>query len=72
MRWVVMAQSKVYMTVNYALMVEVQKTLDGYRLKLQWDGRVLSEETIDQAAEMFNELFSKMEMRQDVDLSTLL
>ena len=41
MRWIVMAQSKVFMTINYAVMVEVQKTLTGYRLKLQYDSSAL-------------------------------
>ena len=41
MRWIVMAQSKVFMTINYAVMVEVQKALTGYRLKLQYDSRAL-------------------------------
>ncbi|MCJ1392203.1 hypothetical protein MMC18_005070 [Xylographa bjoerkii] len=36
MRWVVMAQGKVFMVGNCALMVEVQKTPGEYRLKLQW------------------------------------
>jgi hypothetical protein len=72
MRWVVMAQSKVLMTINYALMVEVQKTAKGYRLKLQWDGRAFSEERIDAAVQMFEGIFRTMEKGQDVELGFLL
>lgn len=53
MRWIVMAQSKVFMSINYALMVEVQKTAKGHRFKLQWDGRALSECQLGQFVEFF-------------------
>lgn len=56
MRWIVMAQSKVFMSINYALMVEVQKTAKGHRFKLQWDGRALSECQLGQFVEFFNEI----------------
>lgn len=72
MRWVVMALSKVFMNVNYALMVEVQKTAKGYRLKLQWDSRAFSEEKIDGAAQMFETVFSKLSSGVDVDVRSLL
>lgn len=55
-----MAQSKVYMTINYALMVEVQKTLTGYRFKLQYDSRALSDKQADAVVELFNEIFNAM------------
>ncbi|KAI0165441.1 hypothetical protein GGR52DRAFT_575533 [Hypoxylon sp. FL1284] len=72
MRWVVMAQSKVFMNVNYALMVEVQKTATGYRLKLQWDSRVFSEEAIDGAVENFEAIFKQMEQGPSIKLDSLL
>ncbi|GME52113.1 putative nonribosomal peptide synthase protein [Neofusicoccum parvum] len=63
-RWLVMAQSRpIYMTVNYALMVEVQKTLTGYRLKLQWDGRALSDAQLDGAVAHFESVFRVLESR---------
>ncbi|KAF7505213.1 hypothetical protein GJ744_001142 [Endocarpon pusillum] len=60
MRWIVMAQSKVYMTINYSLMVEVQKTLTGYRFKLQYDSAALSEEQAGLVVQLFNEILNKM------------
>lgn len=54
MRWIVMARSKVFMTINYALMVEVQKTLQGHRFKFQWDSRALSDEQVDGVVELFD------------------
>lgn len=73
MRWLVMAQSKVMMTVNYVLMVEVQKTsAKKYRLKMQWDSRALSDENIGFVVEMFNSLFGKLEEGSDIGLESLL
>ena len=60
MRWIVMAQSKVFMTINYALMVEVQKTLTGYRFKLQYDSHALSNEQADDVVEHFNAILNLM------------
>lgn len=56
MRWIVMAQNKVYMTINYALMVEVQKTLKGYRFKLQYDSRALSDEQVEEVLQLFEKI----------------
>jgi len=72
MRWVVMAQSKVFMVVNYALMVEVQKTPAGYRLKLQWDSRAFSEQKIEEAVEMFEAIFRALESDADIILGSLI
>ncbi|KAL4916112.1 hypothetical protein BDW62DRAFT_202950 [Aspergillus aurantiobrunneus] len=72
MRWVVMAQSKVFMTVNYALMVEVQKTPAGYRLKMQWDRRAFDEETIARAVRMFEQILSRLGTGKDVEVGSLL
>jgi hypothetical protein len=60
MRWIVMAQSKVFMTINYAVMVEVQKTLTGHRLKLQWDSRALDTIQADRALEMFDQILAAL------------
>lgn len=55
-----MAQSKVFMTINYAVMVEVQKTLTGYRFKLQYDSRAFTAEQADQALVLFDGILEKM------------
>ncbi|KAF2137126.1 uncharacterized protein K452DRAFT_212622, partial [Aplosporella prunicola CBS 121167] len=60
MNWLVMAQSKVFMVVNYALMVEVQRTLDGYRLKLQWDSSGLSDEQLSLIVGHFNRILEEL------------
>ncbi|KAI1368161.1 hypothetical protein F5Y08DRAFT_10285 [Xylaria arbuscula] len=71
MRWLVMAQSKVFMIVNYALMVEVQKTVNGYRLKLQWDSNAFADSEIDGLPKMFEAVFRKMEGGGDTKLGSL-
>ncbi|KAI9786517.1 MAG: NRPS [Peltula sp. TS41687] len=60
MRWIVMAQSKVFMTINYAVMVEIQKTLTGYRFKLQFDGRALSDAQADATLKLFDDVLNAM------------
>lgn len=60
MRWIVMAQSKTFITVNYALMVEVQKTFTGHRIKCQWDSRALSTEQADATLNLYNEVLNNM------------
>lgn len=55
-----MAQSKVFMTINYAVMVEVQKTLTGYRFKLQYDSRALSGKQADTFLELFDKILGVM------------
>jgi hypothetical protein len=60
MRWIAMAQSKVLMTINHALMVEVQKISKGYRLKVQWDSRAMSEKQVDEMVELFNKTLDTM------------
>ena len=70
MRWVVLAQSKIFMTINYALMVEVQRTLTGYRLKLQWDSHAFVGETIDGVVTMFDAVFAKMKANTAAQIGT--
>lgn len=72
MRWVVMAQSKVFMTINYALMVEVQKTSDGHRFKLQWDSRALGDTQVDEMVMLFNEVLDAMGSVKDGKLGRLM
>ena len=55
-----MAQSKVFMTINYAVMVEVQKTLTGYRFKLQYDSRAFTLEQADAALALFDSILESM------------
>lgn len=72
MRWVVMAQSTVFMTINYALMVEVQKTATGHRLKMQWDSSIFDKTQIEGAVEMFEKVFSLLETGKDVKVGSLI
>lgn len=60
MRWIVLAQSKVYMTINYAVMVEIHKTLTGYRFKLQYDSRALTDLQADASLELFDGILDAM------------
>lgn len=61
-----MAQSTVFMTINYAVMVEVQKTLTGYRFKLQYDSRAFSPEQADQALALFDAILDTMALKGTV------
>lgn len=63
MRWLVMAQSKVYMTINYAVMIEVQKTATGYRFKLQYDSRALNAQQANAALELFDTTLGGLSQR---------
>ncbi|KAB2573477.1 Nonribosomal peptide synthetase 7 [Lasiodiplodia theobromae] len=73
--WLVMkAQQKIYMVMNYALAIEVQKTLSeegkqGYRLKVQWDSRGLSEEKIDLAMGLFEGVLGRLGDGEKKELS---
>jgi hypothetical protein len=60
MRWIVMARSKAFMTINYAVMIEVQKTLTGYRFKLQYDSRALGAGQGDAALALFDDIMGAM------------
>lgn len=66
MSWLVMkAQQKIYMVMNYALAIEVQKTLNeegkqGYRLKVQWDSRGLSDEQVELAVGLFEGVLGRL------------
>ena len=44
MRWMVMAGSKVTMPIDYALHLEVSKTITGYSLKFKYDGSLYTSE----------------------------
>ncbi|KAM3424660.1 hypothetical protein BST61_g6648 [Cercospora zeina] len=61
MRWIVMAQSQVFMTFNYALYVEVQKTAaGGHRLKLEWDSRALGTDVVENVGGLFNRMLAEL------------
>ncbi|KAF2216891.1 hypothetical protein CERZMDRAFT_32461 [Cercospora zeae-maydis SCOH1-5] len=61
MRWIVMAQSQVFMTFNYALYVEVQKTAaGGHRLKLEWDSRALGADVVERVGGLFNRMLAEL------------
>ncbi|KFY02325.1 hypothetical protein O988_02217 [Pseudogymnoascus sp. VKM F-3808] len=72
MRWIVMAQSKVFMTINYALMVEVQKTAKGHRFKLQWDSKALNDDQADKFAKLFSAVLTMMGEKKDGRLAELM
>ena len=64
MRWVVMALSKVMMTVNYAIMFEVSKTKKGYKLKMQFDGNVMGKETAERVLDEYKIILETMVARR--------
>jgi len=79
MRWVVMAKSQVFMTINYALMVEVQKTAPtptvpggGYRLKMQWDSAAFDDKRVEWAVNAFDRVFESLRDGSEVDLQGLM
>lgn len=53
MRWIVMAMSKVTMFVNYAIMFEVFKDVQGNRLKMQYDTRLFTAEQAKEAMKTY-------------------
>lgn len=65
MHWIVVAQSKVFMMINYAIMVEIQKTLHEHRFKLQWDSRTLNDEHINKFVSLFEVVLEGMENNQN-------
>ena len=62
MGYLVLARSKVYMVINYAVMLEVQKTLQpgGYRVKLQYDSHALSMGQADVFMRLYNKILEGM------------
>lgn len=73
MRWIVMAQSQVYMTFNYTLYVEVQKTAaGGHRIKLEWDSRALPGNVVERVGGLFNQVLAELTSAEgDTKLSVL-
>lgn len=65
MRWVVLADSKVFMTVNYAIMFEVSKARIGYRLKMQFDETVFSKSSAEHVLTEYTSILSAMIARPD-------
>ncbi|MCJ1367507.1 hypothetical protein MMC16_006640 [Acarospora aff. strigata] len=60
MRWIVMAMSKVMMNIHYVIFLEVQKTLTGHRVKMQYDSDVLSAVQADAVLELYNQILDTM------------
>ena len=60
MHWIVFAISKIMMNVPYVIMLEVQKTLTGYRVKMQYDVDVVSEKQVDEILDMYNGILRVM------------
>lgn len=73
MRWLVMAQSKVFMVVNYAVMLEVQKTsTGGYRFKVQYDSRALREEQASAFTQLLDDVLEVVGTREDATVKDVL
>lgn len=72
MRWIVMAQSKVFMSINYAVMLEVQRTMSGHRFKLQWDERVLTDEQIVDFVDLMDRILNGFGKEAEVSIEQLL
>lgn len=63
MHWIVFAISKVMMNIPYIIMLEVQKTLTGYRVKMQYDADVISADEADVILGMYNQILETMVVR---------
>lgn len=60
MRWIVMAMSKVTMFVNYAIMFEVFKDVQGNKLKLQYDTRLFTKAQAEAAVESYTQIVTRL------------
>ncbi|KAF3010365.1 nrps [Neopestalotiopsis sp. 37M] len=60
MRWIVMAMSKVTMFVNYAIMFEVFKDVQGNKLKLQYDPRLFTKKQAEATMETYVDIVKTM------------
>ncbi|EFQ99575.1 tyrocidine synthetase 1 [Nannizzia gypsea CBS 118893] len=60
MRWMVMGLSKVRMPIDYALHLEVSKTLAGYNLRWKFDPRVYPVEEFERVTENYADILAKM------------
>ncbi|KAK3356396.1 hypothetical protein B0T25DRAFT_589035 [Lasiosphaeria hispida] len=72
MRWVVMALSKVTMPVNYAIMFEVFKDVEGHRLKMGYDTRLFSKEEAAGVLELYIQIVRDIVEKRKVRASELL
>ena len=63
MHWIIFAMSKVMMNIPYFIMLEVQKTLTGYRVKMQYDADIISLEQADEILGMYNQILEIMVVR---------
>ena len=65
MHWIVFAISKVLMNINYLIMLEVQKTLKGYRAKLQYDADVFDAGQAEEILGLYNGILEEMTAKAD-------
>jgi hypothetical protein len=70
MRWVVLAESKSHMPQPYALVEEVHKTLDGYKLVMKYDDRVYTVHDIQAFAKSQMDLLKRF-FKVDVEKTKL-
>ncbi|KAL8882572.1 MAG: hypothetical protein Q9198_000447 [Flavoplaca austrocitrina] len=67
MRWVVMAMSSNRMVFNYAFMCEVFKAENGFKVKFQFDSRVISKEKAEWGADMYVEVLAYLNGHAEED-----
>ena len=67
MRWVVMAMSTNRMFFNYALMCEVFKAVDGYRIKFQYDSQALTDEDGKRVADLYLDILKYLDTHGEED-----
>ncbi|KAH6658496.1 hypothetical protein BKA67DRAFT_591458 [Truncatella angustata] len=72
MRWIVMAMSKVTMFVNYSIMFEVFKDVQGNKLKLQYDARLFSEQAAGTVMDTYMEIVTRLVKENPVTAGQLL
>ncbi|KAL1962638.1 hypothetical protein VTN77DRAFT_9352 [Rasamsonia byssochlamydoides] len=72
MRWIVMAMSKVTMFVNYAIMFEVFKDVQGHKLKLQYDERAFTREDAEGILKLYSQIMQNVVERGDVEIGEFL
>lgn len=61
MRWIVMSLSKNTMFFNYAIMLEVFKDVNGYRMKFQYDPRALSDRESESLVHLYVKIVERLQ-----------
>jgi amino acid adenylation domain-containing protein len=72
MRWIVMALGKNTMFFNYAIMLEVFKDANGYRMKFQYDPRALSETESENLMHLYVQITERLQKEVDKSLEDFL